>query len=209
MCWVPREGPGTGGALRAPPAGASSVSRSLGHMGAPDGVGGALKNLADRIVAYGTSIPDADTLFEQLNHNSSVRLFKITEEDITTSGELVPPYLKAVPGTMRIHQKGSSEKESVETVLEVGKWVLVEYDAGLFPGTITQIVNDQYEVDTMSCAGANKFYFPSVRFDGEKVWYFFHDIKSIIPEPQPATSSARHFCVLPEIWAKYSNSCRP
>ena len=71
--------------------------------GAPDGVGGALKNLADRIVAYGTSIPDADTLFEQLNHNSSVRPFKITEEDIT-SGELVPPYLKAVPGTMRIHQ---------------------------------------------------------------------------------------------------------
>ena len=29
--------------------------------------------------------------------------------------------------------------ESVETVLEVGKWVLVEYDAGLFPGTITQV----------------------------------------------------------------------
>ena len=30
--------------------------------GAPDGVGGALKNLADRIVSYGSSIPDADTL---------------------------------------------------------------------------------------------------------------------------------------------------
>lgn len=38
----------------------------------------ALKNLADRIVSYGTSIPDADTLFEQLKVNSSVRLFKIT-----------------------------------------------------------------------------------------------------------------------------------
>lgn len=72
--------------------------------GAPDGVGGALKNLADRIVSYGTSIPDADTLFEQLNLNSSVRLFKITEEDIKTSGELVLPCLKAVPGMMRIHQ---------------------------------------------------------------------------------------------------------
>lgn len=72
--------------------------------GAPDGVGGALKNLADRIVSYGTSIPDADTLFEQLNLNSSVRLFKITEEDVKTSAEFVPPDLKTVPGTMRIHQ---------------------------------------------------------------------------------------------------------
>lgn len=72
--------------------------------GAPDGVGGALKNLADRIVSYGTSIPDAETLFEQLNLNSSVRLFRIIEEDIKTSAELVPPYLKPVPGTMRIHQ---------------------------------------------------------------------------------------------------------
>lgn len=50
--------------------------------GAPGGVGGALKNLADRIISYSTSIPNAETLFEQLKLNSSVRLFKITEEDI-------------------------------------------------------------------------------------------------------------------------------
>lgn len=35
---------------------------------------------------------------------SSVRLFKITEEDIKTSGELLPLYLKVVPGMMRILQ---------------------------------------------------------------------------------------------------------
>lgn len=74
------------------------------EKGVPDGVGGALKNLADRIVSYGTSIPDADPLFEQLKLNSSVRLFKITEEDIKRSSELVPPHLKSVPGTMRVHQ---------------------------------------------------------------------------------------------------------
>lgn len=83
--------------------------------GAPDGVGGALKNLADRIVSYGTSIPDADTLFEQLNLNSSVRLFKIMEEDVKTSAELVPPDLKTVPGTMRIHQVSKRIEQHFQT----------------------------------------------------------------------------------------------
>lgn len=83
--------------------------------GAPDGVGGALKNLADRIVSYGTSIPDANTLFEQLNLNSSVKLFKITEEDVKTSAELVPPDLKTVPGTMRIHQVSKHIEQHLQT----------------------------------------------------------------------------------------------
>ena len=71
----------------------------------------------------------------------------------------------------------------------------------LFP---LQIVGDQYEVDTMNCAGENKFYIPTLRYDGEKVWYYFDDIKCIIPEPLPATSSARHFSVAAEIWAKHT-----
>ena len=41
-------------------------------QGAPDGVGGALKNLANQIVSYGTSIPDAESLYEQLESNFSV-----------------------------------------------------------------------------------------------------------------------------------------
>lgn len=81
--------------------------------GASDGVGGALKKQADRIVSYGTSIPDAETLFEQLSLNSSVRLFKVTEKDIKTSGELIPPDLKAVPGTMRIHQVCQLKKKNI------------------------------------------------------------------------------------------------
>ena len=72
--------------------------------GAPDGVGGALKNLADRIVAYGTSIPNADSLYDQLKVNSSVTLFKVSEEKIKASSELTPPDLKVVPGTLKIHQ---------------------------------------------------------------------------------------------------------
>lgn len=31
------------------------------------------------------------------------------------------------------------EKENTESVLEAGKWVLVQYDGELFPGTITQV----------------------------------------------------------------------
>lgn len=68
---------------------------------------------------------------------------------------------------------------------------------------LLQIVSGQYEVDTMSCAGDNRFYVPSIKFTGDKVWYYLEDIKEIIPEPLPATSSARHFSVVPDIWAKY------
>lgn len=68
------------------------------------------------------------------------------------------------------------------------------------------IVAEQYGVDTMYRAGLNRFFTPTVQIPGDKVWYFPEDIKQVIPEPMPATSSARHFCVLPEIWAKYSKA---
>ncbi|KAG7242798.1 hypothetical protein INR49_018960, partial [Caranx melampygus] len=55
------------------------------------------------------------------------------------------------------------------------------------------IVAEQYEVDTMYRAGPNRFYTPTVKIPGDKVWYFPEDIKEVIPEPMPATSSARHF----------------
>lgn len=48
-----------------------------------------------------------------------------------------------------------------------------------------------------------RFYVPSIRFPGERVWYYRQDIRDIIPEPLPVTSSARHFCILPDIWAKH------
>lgn len=42
-----------------------------------------------------------------------------------------------------------SEKENAEPepVLEVGKWVLVEYDAELFPGTITQVCKTSWRYE--------------------------------------------------------------
>lgn len=79
--------------------------------GAPDGVRGALKNLADRIVARGTDIPDMRALITNLKQHSGVRIFEVTEEEILKSSELVPPSLKPVPGTMSVHQVNSHYTE--------------------------------------------------------------------------------------------------
>ncbi|CAK6973238.1 uncharacterized protein LOC119773151 [Scomber scombrus] len=100
------------------------------------------------------------------------KLFEVTEENIAQCGELVPPSLKSVPGTMKIHQEfvfTHRDSEESEETIKVGTWVLVDYDGDLYPGTVTQIASGQYKVDTMSCAGDNRFYIPSIRFAGEKV----------------------------------------
>ncbi|KAG5845369.1 hypothetical protein ANANG_G00138170, partial [Anguilla anguilla] len=172
---------------------------------------------------------------DQLIKQSSVRHFEVKEEDIAISGERVPPSLKAVPGTMKVHQLSSTKPGQIwtrevicfcregcdcfspkvhnfgednektdEKRLDVGMWVLVEYDTDLYPGTITQIVGEQYEVDTMIRVGENRFFNPAVKYPGDKIWYLPGDIKEVIPEPLPVTSSRRHFCILPEIWAKHS-----
>lgn len=87
--------------------------------GAPDGVGGALKNLADRLVAYGTDIPNAAALLENLSNQSSVRLFEVTEENIAKCGELVAPSLKSVPGTMKVHQVSIIYKVQFKVMVDI------------------------------------------------------------------------------------------
>lgn len=57
--------------------------------GAPDGVGGALKRSADRIVAHGGDIPDAQSLYEKLKSlDTSVELFFVPERDIESKTEV-------------------------------------------------------------------------------------------------------------------------
>ncbi|XP_037395079.1 uncharacterized protein LOC108426002 isoform X1 [Pygocentrus nattereri] len=72
--------------------------------GAPDGVGGALKRTADKIVAHGEDIPNAQTLYEKLKgqENCSIDLHFIPESDIEAKPEV--PAVTAVKGTTRIHQ---------------------------------------------------------------------------------------------------------
>ncbi|CAL8253875.1 unnamed protein product [Arctogadus glacialis] len=61
--------------------------------------------------------------------------------------------------------EGGAEGKSIE----VGTWVLVNYDGDLFPGIVTQAVAEQYEVDTMYRAGTNRFFIPGVEIPGDKV----------------------------------------
>ena len=77
-----------------------------GHgKGPADGVGAALKNSADRIVARGGDIKNVDDLFEKLEGTVNVTIYKISNDAMAESElhlHLVPP--KSVKGTMKVHQ---------------------------------------------------------------------------------------------------------
>jgi len=78
-----------------------------GHgKGAADGIGGSLKRQADKYVAQGHDIPDGSSLFHTLDDSSTtVRLFFINHNDIEAIDSILAPIeLKAVPGTMNLHQ---------------------------------------------------------------------------------------------------------
>jgi hypothetical protein len=77
-----------------------------GHgKGAPDGIGAAIKREADRLVAHGKDINDAKSLRDLLEGNgTSIKLYLIEEEDVLDMAKEIPDSLKAVQGTMKIHQ---------------------------------------------------------------------------------------------------------
>ncbi|KAJ8353435.1 hypothetical protein SKAU_G00210020 [Synaphobranchus kaupii] len=71
--------------------------------GALDGIGGTLKQSADRLVCLGEDIPNAEVLFQKLNmQESSVQLFYVMERSVEEI--LAVPPLTAVKGMMKIHQ---------------------------------------------------------------------------------------------------------
>eukprot|EP00064_Thunnus_orientalis_P020520 superscaffoldBa00005679_g20658 len=77
-----------------------------GHgKGPADGVGAAIKRNADAIVARGIDIPSGEILFDVLSkEQSKIKLFHVTEEDISAKDALLPNQLETVHGTMKIHQ---------------------------------------------------------------------------------------------------------
>ena len=65
--------------------------------GAPDGIGAALKRIADNLVSHKNDVPDAFTFYELVKPMTPVKLFLVTEEDIAKQpalGDSVP----TVPG---------------------------------------------------------------------------------------------------------------
>ena len=77
-----------------------------GHgKGAADGVGAAIKRSADRLIAQGNDIPNAELLFDMLSESETkIKLFWVSENDIDQVKKRVPDNLKAFPGTMEVHQ---------------------------------------------------------------------------------------------------------
>ena len=75
--------------------------------GAADGVGGVLKRTAERMVAQGKSILNAQDFVNLMeNAVSAVKLLYIPEADFGKFDADLPNSLATVPGTMKIHQVG-------------------------------------------------------------------------------------------------------
>ena len=76
-----------------------------GHgKGAADGVGGIFKRMANRLVVHGRDLHNTDTVFTALEAETSVKLFKVSEQDVSNVDRCLPSGLKTVPGTMTLHQ---------------------------------------------------------------------------------------------------------
>jgi hypothetical protein len=81
-----------------------------GHgKGAADGVGAALKRKADKLVSFGKDISDAHQFYEAVK-KSKVKIFFVEEQDIDFIEQSIPPYLKTLKGTMKVHQICSMKK---------------------------------------------------------------------------------------------------
>jgi len=85
-----------------------------GHgKGAPDAIGGFLKHHADAQLNCGVGIPDAKELFCALNNaHSRTKLYFVDEADITNMDLNCSKTVKAIPGTMKLHQLISDEEMS-------------------------------------------------------------------------------------------------
>lgn len=91
-----------------------SFFESSHGKGAPDGVGGALKRLANHYVAHGCDITDATTFFKLMQEKSKITLFYVTDDDIEQSSKHLPSVpLKTIGGTRDIHQVITSRKNQI------------------------------------------------------------------------------------------------
>lgn len=83
-----------------------------GHgKGAPDGVGGTLKRLANQYVSQGGDITDSSSFVKCLQAKTlNITLYEISQETIERNKEFVSSLrLKAVPGTHKLHQIVTTE----------------------------------------------------------------------------------------------------
>ena len=77
----------------------------------------------------------------------------------------------------------------------LGKYVVITYDDECYPGQVLAVDGDEIEVNCMSKAGYNRFYWPK---RSDECWYKHEKIMAVIPPPIKGKS--RHYQVSPDIW---------
>jgi hypothetical protein len=81
-----------------------------GHgKGAPDGVGAAIKRLADSLVSSGKDILSAKNLYDELSVKTDMKLFLIDDDSISRIDKLLPHKARPLPGLMMTHQLQCTE----------------------------------------------------------------------------------------------------
>ena len=118
-----------------------NFSEASHGKGAPDGVGGAVKRLADEHVKKGGDIQKPEDLYQLLQSTASnIRYFWVSESDVSRYDENVPENLPPVKGTFQIHQIESTAPERIhhrevscfcsrnQTKCECGPSVEIQFD---------------------------------------------------------------------------------
>ncbi|XP_014672743.1 PREDICTED: uncharacterized protein LOC106813190 [Priapulus caudatus] len=79
--------------------------------GPADGIGAAIKNGADRLVAHRKDILDVKQLLESLQNTVNVKMYEISTAQISSLADSMKDvHLQPVPGTMKIHQLMTSKR---------------------------------------------------------------------------------------------------
>lgn len=80
-----------------------------------DGIGGAFKRQLDKRVLYGEDVINATDAHRILQRTmKTVKSFFVSSDDIKSMKKLIPEGIRAVPGTMKLHQIISTEPNEIE-----------------------------------------------------------------------------------------------
>lgn len=88
-----------------------------GHGKDPaDGVGGAIKRCADRLVSLNCNITSAEILYNKISQSQThIKLFYVDASTVAKAcAELAEKSVNSVPGTMRIHQILTTERGKIK-----------------------------------------------------------------------------------------------
>ncbi|XP_076594582.1 uncharacterized protein LOC143325434 isoform X2 [Chaetodon auriga] len=185
-----------------------NFSEACHGKGAPDGVGGAVKRMADGHVKKGGDIQTPQDLFTFLQTTpSNVRFFWVTEEDVTRNNtqcaceEPTHVDLNQLPPLEENSEREAAYKKTDDIEDISGKFVIVMYEDKPFIGQVVQVVGHEMEVSCMhQCAtGKNAFVWPE---RADKVFYFRSDVKAVISEPEPLTM--RQSKLVKSDWDKFT-----